>query len=315
MELAQPVKLKKNNPWTRIRKYRVLLLMTLPGLVYFLINNYIPMFGVVIAFKDLNFAKGIWGSDWVGLKNFEFLFRSERAFTITRNTVLYNTAFMFANALLGVTVAILLNELRRKLLSRFYQSVILLPYLLSAVIVGYLAFSFLSVENGFVNRLILEPLGITAISWYSEPKYWPYILNIVNIWKNVGYFSIVYLAAIVGIDTDYYEAAVLDGAGKWQQARLITFPLITPIVMIMILMQVGRIFSADFGMFYQVPMNSGALMSTTDVIDTYVYRALMQMGDIGMASAAGFYQAVVGFVCVFVVNYVVRRINEDNALF
>ncbi|WP_053377677.1 ABC transporter permease [Paenibacillus sp. FJAT-27812] len=298
-----------------LRKHRVLLLMTVPGILYFLINNYLPMFGVIIAFKDLNYAKGILGSDWVGFKNFEFLFQTDRAYLITRNTVLYNALFIVINVILGVGVAILLNELKKKLMSRFYQSIILLPYLLSAVIVSYLVFSFLSVEYGFVNKLILEPLGLDGITWYSEPKYWPYILTIVNVWKSVGYFSIIYLAAIVGIDAEYYEAATLDGASKWQQVRLITFPLIIPVVMIMTLLQVGKIFNADFGLFYQVPMNSGALMSATDVIDTYVYRALMQMGDVGMASAAGLYQSVLGFLLIFGVNYIVRKINSDHALF
>jgi putative aldouronate transport system permease protein len=289
--------------------------MTVPGILYFLINNYLPMFGVIIAFKDLNYAKGIFGSDWVGFKNFEFLFQTDRAYLITRNTVLYNALFIVINVILGVGVAILLNELKKKLMSRFYQSIILLPYLLSAVIVSYLVFSFLSVEYGFVNKLILEPLGLVGITWYSEPKYWPYILTIVNVWKSVGYFSIIYLAAIVGIDAEYYEAATLDGASKWQQVRSITFPLIIPVVMIMTLLQVGKIFNADFGLFYQVPMNSGALMSATDVIDTYVYRALMQMGDVGMASAAGLYQSVLGFLLIFGVNYIVRKINSDHALF
>jgi putative aldouronate transport system permease protein len=301
--------------WKMLRKHRVLLLMTVPGILYFLINNYLPMFGVIIAFKDLNYAKGILGSDWVGFKNFEFLFQTDRAYLITRNTVLYNALFIFINVILGVGVAILLNELKKKLMSRFYQSIILLPYLLSAVIVSYLVFSFLSVEYGFVNKLILEPLGLDGITWYSEPKYWPYILTIVNVWKSVGYFSIIYLAAIVGIEAEYYEAATLDGASKWQQVRSITFPLIIPVVMIMTLLQVGKIFNADFGLFYQVPMNSGALMSATDVIDTYVYRALMQMGDVGMASAAGLYQSVLGFLLIFGVNYIVRKINSDHALF
>ena len=223
--------------------------------------------------------------------------------------------FIGLNLVLAVTAAILLNAIRRKLVSRFYQSIILLPYLLSAVIIGYLVFSFLSVEFGFVNKLILEPLGLDGIAWYSEPKYWPYILVIVNAWKSIGYFSIVYLAAIVGIDSEYYEAAVLDGANKWQQVRSITLPLIMPIIMVLVLLQIGKIFNADFGLFFQVPMNTGALMSTTDVIDTYVYRALLQMGDIGMASAAGLYQSVLGFLLVFGVNYIVKKVNSDHALF
>jgi putative aldouronate transport system permease protein len=306
---------KKDSLWKQIKKYKVLIVMTIPGILYFFINNYLPMFGVIIAFKDLDYTKGILGSEWIGFKNFEFLFRTEEAFVITRNTVLYNMVFIGLNLVLAVTAAILLNAIRRKLVSRFYQSIILLPYLLSAVIIGYLVFSFLSVEFGFVNKLILEPLGLDGIAWYSEPKYWPYILVIVNAWKSIGYFSIVYLAAIVGIDSEYYEAAVLDGANKWQQVRSITLPLIMPIIMVLVLLQIGKIFNADFGLFFQVPMNTGALMSTTDVIDTYVYRALLQMGDIGMASAAGLYQSVLGFLLVFGVNYIVKKVNSDHALF
>ncbi|HEY0827314.1 MAG TPA: ABC transporter permease subunit [Bacilli bacterium] len=289
--------------------------MTLPGLIYFFFNNYLPMVGVLIAFKNIDYAKGIWASDWVGLSNFEFLFSTEDAFIITRNTVLYNLVFIFLNITIAVSVALLLNEIRRKLASRFYQSIILIPFLLSAVILGYLAYSFLSIEYGFINKLILEPLGINAISWYSEPKYWPFILVIVNTWKSVGYYSVIYLAAIMGINSEYYEAAKLDGAGRWQQMKSITIPLITPVIMIMFLLQVGGVFYADFGLFYQVTLNSGAILSTTNVIDTYVYRALLQMGNVGMASAAGLYQSVLGFLLIYGTNYIVSKVNDENALF
>jgi putative aldouronate transport system permease protein len=306
---------RKKSLWMLIKKYKVLLLMTLPGIIYFFFNNYLPMLGIMIAFKDINYAKGIWASDWVGFKNFEFLFSTEDAFVITRNTMLYNLAFIFLNITIGVAIALLLNEIRRKLASRFYQSIILIPFLLSTVILGYLVFSFLSIEYGFINKLILEPLGVTSISWYSEPKYWPYILIIVNTWKSVGYYSIVYLAAIMGINSEYYDAAKLDGAGRWQQMRLITIPLITPVIVILGILQVGGVFYADFGLFYQVTMNSGAILSTTNVIDTYVYRALLQMGNVGMASAASLYQSVLGFLLVFGTNYIVSKINNENALF
>lgn len=289
--------------------------MTLPGFIYFLFNSYLPMFGIIIAFKNVDYTKGILRSDWVGFKNFEFLFSTDDAFIITRNTILYNTAFIVLNLILAVAIAIMLNEIRRKLMARFYQSVILLPYLLSWVIVGYVGFSFLSIEHGFINNLIIKPLGLDAITWYSEPKYWAYILPIVNTWKNVGYYSIIYLAAIVGIDTEYYEAAKLDGAGRWQMVYSITVPLISPVIVIMTLLQVGRVFYADFGLFYQVTLDSGALMSTTNVIDTYVYRALLRMGDIGMASAAGLYQSILGFILVLSANYAVRKFSKDNALF
>ena len=306
---------RKKSFWMLIKKYKVLLFMTFPGIIYFFFNNYLPMFGILIAFKNINYAKGIWASDWVGFKNFEFLFSTEDAFIITRNTILYNLVFILLNVTLAVLIALLLNEIRRKFLARLYQSIILLPILLSAVILGYLVFSFLSIEYGFVNKLILEPLGISAISWYSEPKYWPYILVIVYAWKSMGYASIIYLAAIIGIDSEYYDAAKLDGAGRWQQMRSITIPLITPVIVILTILAIGKVFYADFGLFYQVTLNSGAIMSTTNVIDTYVYRALLQMGDVGMASAAGLYQSVLGFFLVLGTNYIAGKINEENALF
>ena len=199
---SNAIVVRKKSLWMLTKKYKVLLFMTLPGIVYFFINSYLPMFGIIIAFKNVDFRKGILGSDWVGLKNFEFLFSTEDAFVITRNTVLYNMTFIILNLIIAVGIAILLNEIRRKFFARFYQSIILMPYLLSWVIVGYLTFSFLSIEFGFVNKWVLEPLGIGSIAWYSDPKYWPYILSIVNTWKNVGYYSIIYLAAIVGIDQE-----------------------------------------------------------------------------------------------------------------
>jgi ABC-type polysaccharide transport system, permease component len=306
---------KVNQAWKTIKRYRALLLMILPGMIYLIINNYLPMFGVVIAFKDINYRKGIFGSEWTGLKNFEFLFKTSDAWVITRNTILYNGFFILINLALAVAVAILLNEMRNRFLSRFYQSVILLPYLISMVIVAYLGLAMLNVENGFLNRHILPLLGLDPISWYTEPKYWPFILTIVNVWKQVGYLCIIFLAAIVGIDNEYYEAAMLDGANKWQQIRKITIPLLTPIITIMAILSIGRIFYSDFGLFYQVPLNSGILQPTTDVIDTYVYRSLITLGDVGMSSAAGFYQSVVGLVLVLISNLIIRRKSPDQALF
>jgi putative aldouronate transport system permease protein len=299
----------------RLIKDRFLLLMVLPGALYLLINNYLPMFGTVIAFKKINYAKGIWASDWIGFKNFEYLFKTPDAWTITRNTILYNVVFIISTLVFAILFAVMLNELRSRLAAKFYQSVMFLPYFLSAVVVGYLGFSMLSEEFGFINKTILEPLGFHPIAWYSESKYWPFILPIVNIWKNIGYTSVIYLAAIIGIDAEYYEAALIDGATKWQQITRITIPLIMPVIIITTLLAVGRILNADFGLFYQVPLDAGALYSTTNVIDTYVYRALMSLGDIGMSSAAGLYQAVVGFVLVLGANLIVRKISKENALF
>ncbi|MFF2910584.1 ABC transporter permease [Paenibacillus sp. NPDC057934] len=300
---------------SQARKSGVLLLMMLPGIFYLVINNYLPMFGVVIAFKDFNYTKGIFGSDWVGFKNFEYLFKTSDAFVITRNTILYNGVFIILNLFIAVGLAVLLNEVKQRFLSRFYQSVILLPYLISMVIIGYLTFAVFSMDSGLLNKSILPMFGISEISWYSEAKYWPYILTFVHSWKSAGYLCVIYLAAIIGIDQEYYEAATIDGAGKWRQIKSITFPLIMPVVTVMTLLQIGRIFYSDFGLFYQVPLNTGALQSTTNVIDTYVYRALMTLGDIGMSSAAGLYQSLVGFVLVFISNYVVKKFNSDNALF
>lgn len=289
--------------------------MMLPGIAYLLINNYMPMFGITIAFKNINFAKGIWGSDWNGVENFKFLFQSSEAFIITRNTILYNLSFIVIGLIVGVGTAILLNEIKNKFAAKFYQSVLLIPYLISMVLVSYLVYSILSVNVGLMNNTILPALGIDPISWYNEPKYWPYILVIVNLWKGLGFSVVVYLAAIIGIDKEYYEAAMLDGASKWQQILKITIPMITPILVMMTLLNIGRIFYSDFGLFYQVPMNSGALFSTTSTIDTYVFRALMQLGDIGMSAAAGLYQSVVGFLLVILSNYAVRKIDKDSALY
>ncbi|KWX81471.1 sugar ABC transporter permease [Paenibacillus riograndensis] len=299
----------------RIWRYSPLYFMMVPGMAYLLINNYLPMFGISIAFKNIDYSKGIWNSDWVGFQNFKFLFQSADAFLITRNTILYNLAFIIIGLIVGVGFAILLNEIKSKAATKTYQSIILLPYLISMVLVSYLVFSMLSIETGFVNKTILPALGIEPISWYNEPKYWPYILVFVNVWKTAGYSCIVYLAAIIGIDPEYYEAARLDGATKWQQIRTITIPLIIPIIIMMLILNIGRIFYSDFGLFYQVPMNSGPLYNATSTIDTYVYRGLMQLGDIGMASAAGFYQSIVGFILVILSNYVVRNLSRDNALF
>jgi ABC-type polysaccharide transport system, permease component len=300
----------------RYRKYAPLLIMMIPGLLYLLINNYLPMFGLIIAFKDVNFSKGILDSDWVGFANFEYLFKTSDAYIITRNTILYNLVFILLGTVLSLACAILLNEIKNRTLLKAYQSIITLPHLISMVIVSYLVFALLSPETGFLNKTVLPWLGIDeGIMWYSETKYWPWILTIVNFWKTVGYSSIVYFAALLGIDEEYYEAARLDGASRLQQILRITIPILTPVIIMLTLLNVGRIFYSDFGLFYQVPLNSGALFETTATIDTYVFRGLMGTSDIGMSTAAGFYQSIVGFILVMLANYIVRLKNKDNALF
>ncbi|OPH56130.1 sugar ABC transporter permease [Paenibacillus ferrarius] len=306
------VKLKKISYFSQ---KKALYFMLLPGVFYLLLNNYLPMFGIIIAFKKINYTDGILGSPWAGLENFKYLFATADAWTITRNTLLYNGVFIILNLVFGVAIAILLNEVKQKLLSKFYQSVVFLPYFLSMVVVGYVVLGFLSMETGFINKSILEPLGFEGIDWYSESSYWTLILPIVNTWKYVGYSSVIYLAAIVGFDQELYEAATLDGASKMQQFRYITIPLLYPLIIITTLLAIGRIFYSDFGLFYQVPLNSGTLFPTTNVIDTYVYRTFLINGDIGMSSAAGLYQAIVGFVLILASNMLVRRVSKENALF
>ncbi|WP_246120269.1 ABC transporter permease [Cohnella terricola] len=299
----------------KFKRYGLLALMMLPGLVYFLINNYFPMFGLVVAFKDVNFSKGFLAGDWVGLKNFEYLFKTSDAYVITRNTILYNGSFIVINTVAAIAAAILLNEIKNKLFMRFYQSVVLIPYLISTIIISYLVFAMLSTETGFVNRTILPLFHLDEISWYNEAKYWPVILTVVNLWKSVGFLCVIYLASIIGIDPEYYEAATIDGASKLRQIRSITLPLLVPMITVMTLLAIGRIFYSDFGLFYQVPMNSGALYDTTNVIDTYVYRGLIQLGDVGMSSAAGLYQSMVGLVLVLLSNFIVRKVSRENSLF
>jgi putative aldouronate transport system permease protein len=287
----------------------------IPGLAYLIVNNYIPMFGWVIAFKRLNFRLGILKSPWIGLENFRFLFVTPDAFIITRNTVLYNLLFIVVHMFIGIFFALLLNEIQGKFAKGLYQNLILLPYLISMVIVAYLVYAFLAMDTGFINNSILKPLGKPEIMWYQEKRYWPFILVLVSTWKGFGFNCIIFLSSLVGIPKDYYEAAYMDGAGKFRQLWNITLPLLRPTVIILTLLAVGRMFYSDFGLFYQVPMNQGMLYDVTNTIDTYVYRALMNLGNIGMSSAAGFYQSVVGFICILTANGIVRKMEPSSSLF
>lgn len=305
-------KSKKRIKWGR---YLPLYLMALPGLLYLLINNYIPMAGLVVAFKNFNYKDGIFGSPWCGFQNFKYLFSTSTSFVITRNTIGYNVVFIILNTLTGVTAAVLLNEIRSKKAVTVFQTTMILPYLLSTIIIGYLAFAFLSTDNGFVNTQLFPLLGKEPLSWYATPGPWPWILIFINTLKNFGFLALIYYASIIGISEEYYEAAKLDGASKLQQIKYITLPFLKPTVITMVLLAVGKVFYSDFGLFYQVPQNSGALFSVTNTIDTYVYRSLIQLGDVGMASAAGVYQSVVGFILVLTANLIVRRTSPDNALF
>ncbi len=309
--------IKKNKPGRRkqqVRKFLPFYLMALPGIIYLIINNYMPLVGLQVAFKRFNYGKGLWGSDWNGLQNFEFLFSSNSAERIIRNTLLYNIAFILLGIVVGVAVAVLLNEVRQKRALKTYQTGILLPYLMSMVIISYLAYVFLSTNTGVVNGLIRR-LGGENINWYNSPQYWPGLLIFINLWKNLGFNMILYYSSIVGFSQDYYEAAELDGATKWQQITRITLPLLRPTIITLLILQLGQIFRSDFGLFYQVPMNQGALFEVTDTIDTFVYRALLKTPNIGMSSAAGFIQSVVGFVFILAANGVIRKLSPSDSLF
>ena len=301
----------------RVRYWMPVYLMMLPGLAYLFINNYSPMAGLISAFKQVNFADGIWGSPWADpwYKNFIYLFKSKDAWIITRNTILYNFAFILVNNVVGILVAIFISDVASKKMKKLYQSAILFPFLMSIVIVSYIVFALLSNENGMLNNSILPFFGLEPVNWYSTPGAWPVILVLVNLWKGLGYGCLIYIAAIAGIDSSIFEAAKIDGANRFQLIRKITLPSLVPSIITLVMLSVSKIFFSDFGLFYQVPQNSGAIYSTTNTIDTYVYRALLQQNNPSMSAAAGFYQSVVGFILVLTVNALVRRFSEENALF
>ena len=304
-------KVKKSGYFVRTLPLYV---MMLPGLIYLAVNNYLPMFGLTFAFKDINYTTGVWQSPWCGLDNFGYLFRTKDAYVIFRNTVLYNVAFIVLGTVLAIAVAILLSQVRGKMM-RVYQTTILIPYLIAITVVAYLGYAFLSTDTGFINNSILAPLGIEPISFYSNSGYWPAILIFIYLWKNFGYNTILYYATLIGIDDSYYEAAVIDGASTWQQIRHITLPCLKTTIITLTIMAIGRMFYSDFGLFYQVPMSNGLLFDATQTIDTYVFRALIQSNDVGRSSAAGFLQSILGFALVLGANLVVRKVDKDSALF
>ena len=270
---------------------------------------------MVIAFKDLDFRKGIWKSDWAGFDNFKYLFASKEALVMTRNTLGYNILFIILGIVFGVFCAIMLNEIQSKMSLKIFQTLILIPFLLSYVIVNYLVYAFLSPDTGLVNNSILGALGMQPISWYTESKYWPFILTFVNTWKSIGFSTVLYYSSIIGISTEYYEAAALDGATKWQQIKTITLPLLKPMIITLFILNVGHIFNSDFGLFYQVTRNSGMLYDTTRTIDVYVYNALMNNNDYAMSSAASVFQSVVGCATLLLANFIVRKVQPEDSLF
>ena len=293
----------------RMKKYIPIYLMLLPGAVYLLINNYIPMAGIVMAFKNLNFSKGIWGSDWVGLKNFEYLFKTPEAFNMTRNTILYNLVFIALTMILSVFVAILLSEVRRKISMKVYQTVLLLPYMISMVIVSYLGYAFMAEDGGLLNRM-LETMGKDSISWYNAPQYWPVILTVIQLWKNVGYQSIIFLAAVMGIDQEMYEAARIDGAGRWKLMWHITLPAIKGTVVMMLILRVGGLLNTGYEQIFL--MRNDLNMEMADVFDTYIFTRGITNGQYSFSTAAGIFKSVVGIVMVLSSDWFAKKMGESG---
>ncbi|MCI6019654.1 MAG: ABC transporter permease subunit [Clostridiales bacterium] len=312
--MGSQVKVKKKRNW---KHWIPFYMMFLPGFAYLIINNYMPLYGLQLAFKQFSYKKGINGSPWIGLKNFKFLFASEDAYIMVRNTLCYNILWIFIGVVLGITVAILFNEITGKLAKKFYQTAILLPYLMSMVVVAYLVYAYFAADTGLINNAIIKGLlgKEKGISWYMEGKYWPFILTFVQQWKQIGFGMLLYLSTLLGIDKAYYEAAMLDGATRWQQIRMITLPLLKPTIIMLVILNLGQVFRSDFGLFYQVPMNQGALYSTTQTIDTYVFRALLVNNNFGMSAAASFLQSIVGFIFIVSANAIVRKLDKNSSLF
>lgn len=290
-----------------------LLALAVPGLFFLIAYYYVPLFGLVIPFKKMDVAKGIFGSDWCGLDNFKFFFQSPDAWTVTRNTIGLNAVFISMTLVLSVIVALGLFELSKRKV-KIFQTCLFVPYFISWVVGSYVIYALLSPDMGVIPNL-LEKFSLAAPNFYSEPKYWPFILTTSYFWKHVGYNALIFYATLMGMDTSQHEAAAIDGATKMQRIRYICIPHLMPTIVLMGLLMIGKIFYADFGMFWFLPRNSGVLYPVTDVIDTYVFRMLRVMGNIGMSSAVGLYQSLVGIILVLVTNLIVKRRNEDYALF
>lgn len=296
------------------KKNKKLLLMCSPALIFLFLFNYIPMGGLILAFKNFRYDKGILGSEWCGLENFKFFLQSDNAWRITRNTLAFNLVFLLLGTIFSVAVALMLNEVISKGARKFYQTAMFLPYFLSWVVVGYMLFAFLDQNNGIIN-ILLRKMGESEVMWYLKPGVWIILLPLIFLWKSVGYNSVIYYASLLSIDNSYYEAASLDGASSWQKIRYITLPHLKPLIIMMTILGIGKIFNSDFGLFFQATMDSSALYPVTDVLDTYVYRALKVTGDVGMSAAVGFYQSIVGFILVLVTNGIIRKIDKESAMF
>lgn len=298
----------------KLWKYRVLTLMCLPAIIFFFAFSYMPLPGIYVAFVKYNYRDGIFGSKFVGLQNFQFLVESGKLFDLTKNTILYNFAFILLGNVLAVVVAILLNEMRSKLFKKVSQTMMFLPYFISQVLVGVLVYNLLNYDTGFVNS-ILTSLGFEKWQPYANPNVWPVLLVLIYLWQQTGYNSVVYFAAIMGIDAETIEAARVDGANAFQKIRYIILPSLKPTIVILLLFALGGIVKGNFGLFYNIIGTNSLLYDTTDIIETFVYRATMTDFNFSTASAVGLYQSVVGFVIVMTVNFIVKKIEPDYSLF
>ena len=313
--------LRASGRFSKAKKTLMLLSMVAPGAIWLLLLRYLPMGGIILAFKnykiypkDPTFLNNLIHSKWVGLDNFKFLFTTGDSWVMIRNTLAYNIVFIILGVIIPVAFAVMMSELSKKFVAKTYQTLMFFPYFLSWVVVSYFLNAFIDAQYGLIP-MAQRAAGEAAVSWYTTPGPWPYIIVFANLWKNVGYSTVLYLAAITGIDQTQYEAAAIDGASKWQQILHVTLPNLRTMIAILFILNVGKIFNADFGLFWNVPMQNGALFSVTQVIDTYIYRVLMNTGNIGQSTAAGLLQNIVGFICIIGANAVVKKNDSDSTLF
>ena len=312
--VAAPSLVHRESFWYKVKRSRVLLLMCFPAILFFFLFSYLPMPGAYIAFTKFNYNKGIFGSPFIGWKNFQFLFGNGQLLLLLRNTVFYNLVFILLGNFLQVLLAILLNEVQSKAFKKTTQSMMFLPYFISDVLVSLLVYNLINYDYGFVSNMVRTAGGVMP-KYYSMPGAWPFIIVLVNLWKGTGYGTVIYFAAITGIDTSMLEAARVDGANGFQRIRYILLPCLKPTVVIMLLFAMGGIVKGNFGLFYNLVGNNSLLFNTTDIIATYVYRALMNNFNFSQGSAVGLFQSVVGFALVMLANGIVKRIEPEYSLF
>lgn len=317
MKTAIKANAEKRSFAETVKKRSALYIMLIPGILYLILFNYLPMFGMILSFKKINFRDGILGSAWCGLDNFRYALSSPSLITALKNTILYNIVILFVGLALSILLAIMLDLLWGKLSKKVYQTIMIMPHFLSWVIASYLVFGFLSIETGVINNSILPILGMDKINWYMEAKYWPAILIIVYFWKEWGYSSILYTSALAGVDVQLYEAADIDGASVSQKLWNITLPSIKPIISMMLILKVGGILTTDMGLFYQIPLNTPQLYNTTNVISTYTYNLMTGSGanTLGMAAATSMLNSLVGFVLIVISNGIVKKLDTDGGVF